>query len=149
MKHKKTVLVVAAMVFVTGIVALIHLFTLPSVPDSALQIEYSGGIQEISLSEIETERVYGCIVDGKGVEHPVDASGIPLSELLLELDITAFSNVTVYAEDSYSAVVSAEEINEVDRVFLLIRPDERPQLIVFGDSNSKRNVTGVIRMVVS
>jgi len=67
---------------------------------------------------------------------------------LAQAGIDEYAQVTAVADDGYSAVVTREEIEEFDKVFLLLEEGEQPQLLVFGDANSKRNVSGVIRLIV-
>ncbi len=52
------------------------------------------------------------------------------------------------ADDEYRAEVSAQEIAEENRVYLMIGDEPYASALVFGDQNSKRNVSGVIRLVV-
>ena len=56
--------------------------------------------------------------------------------------------VTVTADDEYSAVVTAEELAAPDKVYLIAQEEDGVQLVVFGDSNSKRNVSNVVRVTV-
>lgn len=79
----------------------------------------------------------------------MDAQGAPLSAVLEQAGITAYTQVAVTADDEYSVTVTKEEAAAPGRVFLIIREGERPQLLVFGDANSKRNVSNVIRLTVS
>ena len=53
------------------------------------------------------------------------------------------------ANDEYSAMVSKDELDQTDKVYLLVGIEDRPQLVVFGDENSKRNVSGIIRLGVT
>ena len=52
------------------------------------------------------------------------------------------------ADDAYNAVVTAEEIAEPDRVYLIQQDEGGLRLIVFGDSNSKRSVSNVASLSV-
>ena len=53
------------------------------------------------------------------------------------------------ADDEYSAMVSKDELDQTDKVYLLVGTEDRSQLVVFGDENSKRNVSGIIRLGVT
>ena len=57
--------------------------------------------------------------------------------------------MTVVADDEYRAEVSAAEIAAEDTVARILQEDGGVQMVVFPDSNSKRNVTNVIRVEVS
>ena len=54
--------------------------------------------------------------------------------------------VSVTAADEYRVEVTSDELAERGKVFLL--KEETPGLIVFGDSNAKRNVKNVARITV-
>ena len=140
---------ILALVILTACLAVLHSVTRDSVAAGTLRIEYSGGSVDILLSSIESTHVCGTIVDGKGEKSLVDAEGILLVDLLDEAGVTALSQVIVCADDEYSATVTAQEIYDSNRIYLLLHDDEPPQLLVFGDSNSKRNVTSVVRLIVS
>lgn len=61
---------------------------------------------------------------------------------------TSFSLLfLVTAADEFSAVLTAQEVTEEGRVYLLREEgEERPRLIVFGDADSKRRVKDVARI---
>ena len=112
-------------------------------------VEYGGKVEELSLDRVELTAVRGTVINGKGQERRVDAQGAPLSAVLAEAGITSYTQAAVTADDEYSVTVTQEEAAAPDWVFLIVQEGERPQLLVFGDANSKRNVTNVIRLTVS
>lgn len=148
-KNKKIFLAIFALLLLTFCLALLHHLTRDTVETGILRIECNGTITNHPLDGINTAPIHGTVVDGKGEEHTIDAKGVLLSELLESLNITAAEQVIVYADDEYSATVTAQELNAPDLVYLLMNEEDRPQLIVFGDPNSKRNVSGVVRIIVS
>ena len=144
-------IIVIGMVLITAVVAVAHLAARTTVPEGTLHIEYAGQALDLLLEKLELTAVQGTVVNGKGEERTVNAQGILLSEVLREAGITEFtefSEVIVTADDEYSAVVTAEEIAEPDKVYLIRQDEGGMQLIVFGDSNSKRNVSGAARLSV-
>ena len=136
-------MIVAALVLITAIAAVFHLTTRTAVPENVLRIEHGGQAAELSLERLTLTPVRGTVVNGKGEERTVNAQGILLSEVLRGAGVTEFSEVTVTADDEYSARVTAEEIAAPDRVYLIRQEKGGMQLIVFGDMNSKRNVSDV------
>ena len=70
-----------------------------------------------------------------------------MCDLLSQTGITDYQKVLVVADDAYSAEVTAEEIAAPGQVYLM-RQEDGIRLVVFGDSNSKRNVTNVVRLEV-
>lgn len=148
-QNKWVLLLLMALLAVTAVAAGVHLSTRQSAPMGTVLVECAGRTKELSLDEVELTAVRGTIVNGKGEERNVDAQGAPLSAVLEQAGITAYTQVAVTADDEYSVTVTKEEAAAPGRVFLIIQEGERPQLLVFGDANSKRNVSNVIRLTVS
>ena len=137
------------LVLVTAAVAAFYLTTRTAVPEGTLRIEFADGkAAELSLEELELVSVQGTVVNGKGEERTINAQGFLLSDVLRKVGVTEYSSVTVTADDEYSARVPAEEIAAPDKVYLIQQEEGGMQLIVFGDENSKRNVTNVVRLSV-
>lgn len=145
---KRGFAVLAALLLLTAAAAAVHLSGRDSVPENTLRIEAEGRVIELALGELTPGKVYGTTINGKGEEHAVDGQGLLLSDLLAGAGVTRYAQVTVTADDEYSALVTAEEIAAPDRVFLLLESGERPRLVVFGDPDSRRNVSGVVRLIV-
>ena len=141
-------LIVVLMVLITAAAAVFHLTTRTAVSEGTLRVEQAGRALELPLERLELTAVRGAVVNGKGEERTIDAQGILLSDVLREAGITEFSEVTVTADDEYSAVVTAEEVAEADKVYLIRQDGSGMQLIVFGDGNSKRNVSNAARLFV-
>ncbi len=147
-KNKWLLAALAALILVTAVAAVWHLSTRQTAAAGTLRIEAGGQLTELPLSKLSLTAVKGTVVNGKGEEKPIDAPGTPLADVLARADVTGYTQVTVVADDEYSATVTAEEIAQPDKVYLLMQEGDRPQLLVFGDANSKRNVSDVIRLVV-
>ena len=148
-KSKGTIIIIVVLLLVTAGAALLHLTTRTEVLEGVLLVEKDGIKIKIETSALTTKPVVGTIINGKGEEIAIDSPGILLSKLLSDAGVVVGEQVVVYADDEYSAVITAAELNDPERVFLLVREGERPQLVVFGDPDSKRNVSGVIRLVVA
>lgn len=148
-KNHKSIILIAVLLLATVGAALLHLTNRTDVPEGILLVETDGIKIKISTAELTTKPVAGTIINGKGEEIVIDSPGVPLTELLSVAGVSAKNEVRIIADDEYSVVVTAVELAGTDRVFLLIEEGERPRLVVFGDPNSKRNVSGVIRLVVS
>ena len=141
-------IIVIALVLITAMVAVFYLNTRTAAPKGTLLIEYGDQALELPLEQLKLTAVHGTVVNGRGEERAVDAQGILLSQVLREAGVTDFSEVTVTADDEYSARVSAEEAAETGKVYLIQQDEGWMQLIVFGDGNSKRNVSNVERLSV-
>lgn len=149
MRKRKVVVFIAILLIITGIMALIHFHTRKEVPEGAIEVSFKEETYMVDVSELEFEQVTGIRVNGKGEEKAVEASGILLRDVLAGLGITEFTEVSVVADDSYSAVIMAEEIQN-DLVAYLIQEEgeDRLRLVVFGDKDSKRSVSKVTQIVV-
>ncbi|MBR2131550.1 MAG: hypothetical protein IJ955_03270 [Oscillospiraceae bacterium] len=143
-----TISIIVSLVLLTGVAALVYLTTRAEVPEGVLRVETSEEVISIDTSLVKLHPVEGILINGKGEEREIDASGVELMELLSDNGITVPSGIKVTADDGYNAEVTVQEMEETGRVYLLMEDGERPQLVVFGDSDSKRNVTGVIMVVV-
>lgn len=148
-KSKGTIIVIAVLLLATAGAALLHLTSRTDVSTGILLVEKDGIKIKIEMASLTLEPVSETIVNGKGEEIAIDSPGILLSKLLADAGVAVGEQIVVVADDEYSATVTAAELSEQERVFLLVREGERPQLVVFGDPNSKRNVSGVIRLVVT
>lgn len=148
-RNRVVVLIIIALVAVTALAAVIHLTTRVSVPEGVLLVEAAGQTKEVAWGRLELMSVQGTLINGKGEERTIEAQGILLRDMLEGIGASVETEVTVIAEDEYSASVTAEEIKADGQVYLAATDDGGIQLVVFGDSNSKRNVSGVARLVVS
>lgn len=137
------------LILVTAAVAAFYLTTRTAVPEGTLRVELSHGqAEELPLEKLKLVSVQGTVVNGRGEERTVNARGILLSDVLQQAGVMDFSAVTVIADDEYSAQVMAEEITEPGKVYLIQQEGSGMQLIVFGDENSRRNVSNVVRLFV-
>ena len=89
-----------------------------------------------------------CSYYDKGEEREIDAQGILLMDVLelAGVETVPENGVSVTAADEYSVEVTADELAEAGKVFLL--EEDAPRLIVFGDNGEKRNVKNVARITV-
>ncbi len=149
MKNKRMLILVAVLLLLTATLAIAHLTTRASVPEGTVLVEHGGDTTELTLAQMEAVPVRGTVVNGKGESRTVDAQGISLASVLEQMGIAAFQEVTVIADDEYSAVVTTEEVARPNVAYLIFQEEGGVQLVVFGDANSRRNVSNVVRMVVS
>ena len=146
-RNKVLFISVAVLLLVTVVVAVIHLNTREVVPAGALRVEYEGRQVDLFPEQLELGPVQGTVVNGKGETLAVEGQGILLATALTQADVFMFREIQVIADDGYSAVI-AEEAAKPDRVYLL-REEDSWRLVVFGDTDSRRNVRNVVRVVVS
>ena len=142
-------IIIAGLLLVTVCAALLHLTSRTAVPEGFLLVEKDGITIKIETANLAEKPVVGMIVNGKGEEIAINSPGIPLMDLMTDAGVSVSEKIVIVADDGYSVTVTAGELSESEKVFLLVREGERPRLVVFGDPDSKRNVSGVIRLVVS
>lgn len=148
-KTKPIYIVIAVLVLLTAIAAAVHFATRTNVPEGSLRVEYGGKAVDLAVGRLELSPVQGTVRNSKGEEKSIDGQGILLSRVLEQAGAGEYSAVTITAGDEYSAVVTAEEAAEAGRVYLLLEEDCSLRLVVFGDENSKRNVSDVKLVSVS
>lgn len=147
MKSHKAIILGVVLIILTAVLAVIHLGTREEVPENAVQISANDKTYMVDIEKLNYEKVEGVRVNGKGEEIPVDGQGIALKDILAQENITEYSKVTVVADDSYSAELTADEVKEDGKAYLL-NEEESFRLVVFGDENSKRSVSNVVQIVV-
>ena len=125
---KRTLIFISVLALLTAVFAALHLTGLASEAPGELIING----ERVAVSGLAMKEVTGTTVNAKGELTRIDAEGIPLSELF-------GCDVKVIASDCYSAVVSAEELNDA----FLITDGDGLRLVVFGDGDAKRNVKNV------
>ena len=148
MKTNKVKVFAAVLVVLTVIAALFHFNTRKVVAEGTLAMTVHGTEQTLDISKFTYEQVTGIRINGKGEEIPVDAPGASLKHVLSEAGVKEYEKLTVVSDDSYSAEVLKEEVEEGTRAFLIIGDENELRLVVFGDANSKRSVSNVAQVVV-
>lgn len=114
---------------------------------------------EISLEDLQQESFSGETVNGKGEHFEHEYEGVALYDLLEDngIDPAGVTEVEVRAADQYAATVTGEEVCEKDRIYLAVTEDGAPvegieegapgaEMVVFGDSDSKRCVRCVVEV---
>ncbi len=148
-KIKSINIIIAALVLLTVIATAVHFATRTDVPEGALRVEYGGKAVELDVGKLELKPVQGTVRNGKGEEKTVAGQGIELGQLLEQAGAGDYTTVTVTADDEYGAQLTAEETAQPNKVYLLLEDDSSLRLVVFGDENSKRNVSNVKLVSVS
>lgn len=147
MKTSKAFALILVLVILTGIAAWFHLSTREEVTEGTVQVTVDGHAQTLKLSGLPYEPVSGVRVNGKGESISVEGDGISVKAFLETQNTASCSKVTVVSDDSYSAELTAEEIQQDGKAYLLLE-DGYLRLVVFGDSNSKRSVSNVVQILV-
>ena len=145
MKKKYLIWLIAAIAVLTAILAAVHLSRREAPARGALLVKAGGQTVTVAEKDLTLVPVEGTTVNGKGEEKQISGEGVALREVLAQAGVRDAAQVTVFADDEYSAVVTADELAEDGRVWLLYT-GEGYRLIVFGDKNAKRDVKNVARI---
>lgn len=148
MKKYKVIIFTVVLILLTVAAAVIHLNEREVVAEGSLLLTAGGKEMTLDISEFAYEQVNGVRVNGKGEEIPVEGVGVAVKEVLAQARITEYERIKVISDDSYQAEISAEEVEDGTKAFLILDKEKKLRLVVFGDTNSKRSVSNVAQIVV-
>ena len=105
----------------------------------------------VDLKSLDTVPVQGTVVNGKGEESEIDMQGASLADVIEKagFDPDNAAAVKVTADDEFSAEFTGGEVNEAGKAYLVCEDDGSMRLVVFGDSNAKRNVRNVVSVDIT
>ncbi len=144
---KKKLLIIIPLLLLTAVLSFIYLRSRDTVNAGDILVKSSAGEMTLTFDNINLSHVSGQITNKKAETKDIDSNGLAISEIPSLAGINDYSGITVYADDEYSAYISAEEASESDKAWL-IKNDESIRLVVFGDPDSKRDVKNVVRIEI-
>ena len=149
---KKTLAAIIIVLAVIAAVLGIYNRSASGTAKEGLTVTAGGKETVIAWEEIGSAAFEGDLVNGKGESKHHSYEGAELAALLQQakIEVTENSKITAASEDNYSAELSGAEVLEPGKVWVALTADgealegieggQGAQLIVFGDSNSKRAV---------
>jgi hypothetical protein len=147
-KHKLAIIIIAILILLTAVLTVVHLTTREQSAEGAVQIVQNGKTELVYLADLKpVAPVQGTVVNNAGEEKKIDGQGILVIDVLKLAGVTAENEVKVTSDDEYTVSLTAEEVAEEGKAWLLIE-DGTLRLIVFGDQGAKRNVKNVVRLTV-
>lgn len=147
MKSKKLIIFVIAIGLLAVFSGIVYFGTIEENPENTLRITYNEKEIFSDYTKLDYKEVTGTSVNGKGEEKQLEGKAVLLKDILEKEEITQYSKVVAVAEDAYQAEITKDEILEEEKVYLFLE-DNTLRLIVFGDKNSKRNVSNVVQLIV-
>ena len=148
MKTNKVKVFVIVLAVLAAAAAVLHLNTRKVVAEGTLSVTVKGAETTLDISGFAYKQVTGNRMNGKGETIQIDAQGVALKEVLAMAKAADYETGTIHSDDSYSAVVTAEEVEDGTKAFLIVGDENELRLVVFGDTNSKRSVSNVVQVVV-
>ena len=141
MKKEKIIIaaVFVCLVIVTVIASAVYLNGREKTPKNTVTYIYKGKEKSVDIDSLKLSDYSGTVVNGKGESREEKGEGIKLGDFVGTDD---YSEITVTADDEYSATVKKDEAGDA---WLSVK-DGKLTLIVFGDENSKRNVKNVVKV---
>lgn len=150
MKKKWIIGLIAVLGCAAVILGLINRNNSPA--GEGILLQAGGKTYTVSYEKADQISFEGDLVNGKGEVSHHAYRGAELSSLLEANGITVSeaSKITAVSEDNYSVELTGAEVLEAGKVYIAVTADgsmieeieggQGAQLIVFGDSNSKRAV---------
>lgn len=144
---KNIVIIIAVLLAATAIVTAVYLNSREEIGPGQIMISSGSGTTKIDMKTLDLEPVSGTITKKNGETKKIDSTGYRLGDISSLVNITDYSEISVYADDEYSATVSREELED-DANTWLIEDDEGIRLVVLGDTYSGRDVKNVKRIEI-
>lgn len=149
---RKSIAVVILLLILTGIVSFLYLRSRKNAPKGSLTVTCDGRTELVDPFRAPPVSVRGTTVNSKGQKKDIDETGVSLSGViaLTGFGKEPYTSARVVSSDEYAADVTADEISDPQKVFL-VRSESKDgsgeiRLIVFGDENSKRQIKDVTKI---
>ncbi|MBP5309510.1 MAG: hypothetical protein J6W58_10535 [Lachnospiraceae bacterium] len=149
---KRNITIIVVLLIITAIIAAIYLLGRNYVPKGKVSIVFNEKSVSVDPFKAASVNVNGTTVNGKGKEKEISTTGVTLLSVIQMAGVSDsdFSKALVVSSDEYSAELTSAEILDPDIAFLIKSANdddtESIKLIVFGDSDSKRQVKNVERI---
>ena len=151
-KNSKIIIVIIAVLLaLTAVLAIVHFSSREQIPEGALLVSCGDEKEYVDLKSLESVPVQGTVVNGKGEESEIDTQGVSLADVIEQagFDPDNAAAVKVTADDEFSAELTGGEVNEAGKAYLVCEDNGSMRLVVFGDSNAKRNVRNVVSVDIT
>ncbi|MGX8686740.1 MAG: hypothetical protein ACSW8K_02920 [bacterium] len=153
--RKRNLIIAGVLVLLTALIAVIYLNGRSQAPKGNLLIVSEGKETLVDPFTLPLSEVKGTTVNGKGEEKEISGEGVSVLDALTlaSIGIGDFTSVRIVSSDEYAAELQEDEFSSDNFAFLIKDQAEDGsdaiRLIVFGDSNSKRQVKNVVRIEVT
>lgn len=145
---KKILTVISLLLALTSFCGAIYLGQREHVDTGSILIKAPANEITVAMKDLPLTKIDGETVNKKGETKKISAEGYEVAYLPSLASIDNYTEISVYSDDEYHADISADELlADVNKAWIILE-EERPRLIVFGDTDSKRNVKNVVRIEI-
>ena len=145
---KRILTVISLLLALTSFCGAIYLGQRQQVERGSILIKTPSNEISVSLSDLPLTKVEGETVNKKGEVKKISAQGYEVAYIPSLAGADKYTEISVYSDDEYHADISANELlADVNKAWIILE-EESPRLIVFGDTDSKRNVKNVVRIEI-
>lgn len=142
MKNKLTTPLIALLLLASILAAVWHMNT--RIDGDGLILDIPGKRISIDADTFSLTSVQGEIRNARGETCSINGQGISLADLTEKHSSAVFEKITVVASDEYRAELTEADLPNA----YMLREDGAWQLIVFGDPDSRRCVSNVVKVIV-
>ena len=148
MKSKrKIVCILLACIAIVSVFAVLHFQTRDEVESGMIEIVTTKQRNQVDVEKLPLTKVSGQVKKGGKRIEDVSGDGILLREVIASAGVSDYESIRVISRDEYSATLTSDEIKEADVAYILL-DDGAYRLYVFGDENTKRDVSDVVRIKI-
>lgn len=148
-KNKTAIIILVVLCALTAILAAVHLTTRQSETEGAIRVVNGNDTVLVYVDDLTpVVDVNGTVVNNAGEEKMISGRGIAIRDVLALAGIDRECDVLITSADEYTVELSAVDISENGKAWLLIQEDGSLRLIVFNDEGARRNVKDVVRISI-
>lgn len=144
---KRVILIISVLLAITAVTAFVYCASRDKTESGTLLIKTASGDITVDINDLDLSDVKGEVKNNKGEIKTIDAMGYPVADIPSLAGTANYSEITVYSDDEYHAVLSEDELKDRSSAWL-ITDEGALRLIVFGDGDSKRNVKNITRIEI-
>ena len=145
---KRILTVISLLLALTSFCGAIYLGQREHVDTGSILVKAPSDEFTITMNDLPLTKVEGETVNKKGETKKISAAGYELAYFPSLAGVDNYTEISVYSDDEYHADISADELlADISKAWIILEEDV-PRLIVFGDTDSKRNVKNVVRIEI-
>ena len=145
---KKILTVISLLLSLTAFCGAIYLGQRQQVNAGSIMIKTPSNEISVNMNDLPLTKVEGETINKKGEVKKISAQGYEAAYIPSLAGADKYTEISVYSDDEYHADISADELlADVNKAWIILE-EGSPRPIVFGDTDSKRNVKNVVRIEI-